>query len=157
MFSFTTQAAGPFDYTESKLEKYSQINLTWWGFKVYKAELFTPKSSRPDFEKEILLHIMYQRDIEAEDLLESTLSEWKDLGLYVSKKSEKWVKALQKIWPNVKEGDSLTTYLNGEVTSFYQKGKLLGQIKDKEFGPLFLKIWLHKKSKTAKLMIKGSK
>lgn len=154
LFALTLSLFGSerFDYTETDLKLYSKINLTWWGFKVYKAEVWTPKSSKPDFTKEILLHIEYQRDFDAEDLLSSTYDEWERLGLIVNGKSKVWLKQLEKIWPDVKKRDTLTTYLNGDTTSFYQGKKLLGKVKDKEFGSRFLKIWLHEKSKTSDLL-----
>ena len=156
-FTLTTFGSERFSYTETDLKLYSKINLTWWGFKVYKAEVFTPKSSKPDFTKEILLHIEYQRDFDAEDLVSTTYDEWERLGLIVDGKSKKWLKQLEEIWPDVKKGDSLTTYLNGDTTSFYQDKKLLGQVKDETFGSRFLKIWLHEKSRTSDLLKKTSK
>jgi hypothetical protein len=149
-------AENTFQYTESDLKKFSQLRFTWWGFKVYKAEVWTPESIKPDFSKEILLHITYERDIKAKDLLSTTLDEWKRLKLSDETKRKIWLIRLKKIWPDVKKGDSLTTYMNGDLTSFYQGDKLLGHVKDKEFGPAFLKIWLHKKSQTSELLKKSS-
>lgn len=152
----TVNAQGkPYPYTENSLQKYSHVNFTWWGFKVYKAEVWTKKALKPDFDQEVLLHINYQRDIKAKDLLSTTLEEWQRLKLSNDRQRAVWLNNLKKIWPDIKKGDSLTTYMNGEVTSFYQGRKLLGQIKDKDFGPAFLKIWLHKKSQTSSLLNKG--
>ena len=148
-------SANSFSYTESDLEKYSNIRFTWWGFKVYRAEVWTPDADQPDFEKEILLHIKYERDIKAKDLLSTTLKEWKRLKLSHENQRAVWLACLKKIWPDVKKGDSLTTYMNGDTTSFYQDNKLLGSIKNKEFGPAFLKIWLHKNSQTSDLLKKN--
>ena len=153
--TLTTQASNMFKFTESKLSKFSHLNFTWWGFKVYKAEVWTPNAAPPNFKREILLHIEYQRDFEKQDLVDSTLDEWKDLGLLNKNKYQNWLRQLKTIWPNVKKGDSITTYVNKNTTYFYQGNKLLGKVNDQEFGPTFVQIWLHKNSKTSKLLKKS--
>lgn len=157
ILSLSLSLQASFDFTEKRLKQYSELNFRWWTFKIYNAQVWTPKASKPDFKNEILLHLTYQRDISAEDLLESTDDEWKDLKLFVEGKSEKWLKQLKAIWPDVKKGDSLTTHWNGKETFFYQGNTLLGKISDQDFGPRFLKIWLHPKSKTKKLLIQSRK
>ena len=154
VFFCLAAADNPFSYTENTLKRYSYLNFTWWGFNVYKAEVWTKEAVKPKFDKEILLHLIYKRNFKAKDLLKTTLEEWERLKLGKEKQRNIWIFKLSKIWPDVKKGDSLTTYMNGEVTSFYQGKKLLGQVKDKEFGPIFLKIWLHEKSKTSSLLKK---
>ena len=154
ILSLSLSLQASFDFSKSKLERYSELNFRWWGFKIYNAQVWTPKADQPNFEQEVLLHLTYARDIKDEDLLESTYDEWEDLKL-LNSKSQQWLKELKVIWPDVKKGDSLTTYWDGKVTHFYQGKKLLGTVTDKAFGPIFLKIWLHPKSKTRKLLKKN--
>lgn len=143
-------ADSKFTFTEADFKKYSHVQLTWWSFKVYKAGIWTINGDEPDLDKPIILHINYQRNIKAERLISTTLEEWERLKL-LSSKSKSWLKQLKKIWPDVKKGDSLTTFSNNGVTKFYNNNKFVGKITDKDFGPLFLQIWLHKDSKTPEL------
>lgn len=154
-FALNAQASTPFVFTETQLRPFSQLNFTWWGFKIYKAQVWTPEAEKPNFEKELLLHIEYQRDFDSQELVDSTLDEWKRLKLLNKNKYQNWLKQLKAIWPDIKKGDSITTYLNKDTTYFYQDDKLLGKVIDKEFGSTFLQIWLHEKSKTSELLKKS--
>lgn len=140
-----------FKFAPENIERYSNLQFTWWGFKIYKAEIWTPEAKKPDLNNNLLLHIKYQKDIKASKLVSTTRDQWKRLNL-LRPKSEKWLKELSNIWPDIKSGDSLTTYSNGKVTFFYQGQKLLGSVKDEQFGALFLQIWLHKDSETSDLL-----
>ena len=144
-----------FAFADNSFKQYSRINFTWWGFKVYKAEVWTPKAEKPDFDNRIILHIKYNRNFKAKDLLETTLEEWERLKISNDRQRLIWINKLKKIWPDVKKGDSLTTFLDKDKTLFYQGNRLLGQVNEKEFGPAFLKIWLHKNSKTKSLLVKS--
>jgi len=143
-------AAEKFPYTEA-LKIYSSTQLRWWGFKVYKAELWTAAAGQPDFSRAMLLHLEYQRDIKAADLLKTTREEWQRMSLTGDRQAEIWLKQLVKIWPNVRKGDILSTWFDGEDTHFYQKEKKLGTVRGKAFARAFLSIWLDKKSRTPEL------
>lgn len=150
-FTFVNLTQAKFKFAPEGLEYYSQLQFTWWGFKVYRAEVWTPSSNKPDFNKNLILHINYQRDIKAKSLVSTTRDEWERLKL-LRPESERWLKELSVIWPDIKSGDSLTTFSNGQKTFFYQGPKLLGSINDKNFATVFLKIWLHENSKTSELL-----
>jgi len=151
LFVTSALADARFKFVPEEVQRYSYLQFTWWGFKVYKAEIWTPKAKKPDFKSKLILHIQYQRNIKADKLVSTTREEWERLKL-IKPESEKWLKALDKIWPDIKTGDSLTTYSDGAVTYFYQGDKLLGKVDDKKFGPLFLQIWLHNDSQTSELL-----
>jgi len=151
LFALLISAEAKFKFAPASIERYSHLQFTWWGFKVYKAEIWTPKAQKPDFKDKIILHINYQRDIKSDKLISSTRDEWKRLKL-IRPESEIWLLRLARIWPDIKKGDSLTTYINGNKTSFYQGDKLLGEVIDKNFGSTFIQIWLHKKSQTSELL-----
>ena len=142
-----------FSFAPDNIERFSHTQFTWWAFNIYKAEIWTPESKKPDFADHLILHIRYQKDIKAAKLVSTTKDEWVRLKL-INPESAEWLKKLTKIWPDIKSGDSLTTYSDTQKTFFYQGVKLLGSIDDKAFGPMFLKIWLHKNSQTSELLKK---
>ena len=150
-FFFINSSHAKLNFASEDMKKYSSHQLTWWGFKIYIAEVWTPKSQKPDLSEPIILHINYQKNIKAEKLISTTQDEWKRLGL-INAKSPEWIKQLSKIWPDIKSGDTITTYSDGQATYFYQGKKLLGSVNDESFAKPFLLIWLHEKSKTSELL-----
>lgn len=122
-----------------------QGELSWLGFSVYRASLWTKDGNFQGLEgnKPIALEIIYQRNIEAADLAERTVEEWERLGVFDGEKRDLWGKRLAKIWPDVKPQDSITTLITPDQrTRFYHNDKLLTVLNEPEFGRALLSIWL---------------
>jgi hypothetical protein len=56
---------------------------------------------------------------------------------------EQWISQLDKIWPDIKSGESLSAFVKKDgPTTFYFGDNLLGEVADVAFGPAFFAIWL---------------
>lgn len=88
------------------------------------------------------LKIDYLRDIDAIDLVEKTQDEWLKLGVEI-KQIDSWLLMLNKIFPDIKNGDSILLKVDANKHSeFFFNGQSIGTINDTEFGQAFLRIWL---------------
>ncbi|MBY5921774.1 chalcone isomerase family protein [Ferrimonas balearica] len=127
----------------------SRLKVLW--FPIYHARLYSDDGRYDGIEPPLLLDLTYLRDIDAEDLLEHTRSEWQRLALYESRDSEAWLASLAAIWPDVAEGDRLTLMVQPQHSTFYFNGEPIGTIAESRFGEQFLSIWLHPDSRYPKL------
>ena len=119
--------------------------LTWFGFSVYEASLWTKNGKYMGLENSvpIALAITYQRSIDSEDLANRTSEEWERLGIFKNEQRQFWQKKLKQIWPDVKAGDTITTLVTSEnITRFYYNDNLLAVLDDPAFGTALLSIWL---------------
>ena len=152
-FLVTTAPAAQkiFPFSPQTFQSYSDLQFTWWTLNIYKVELWTADGKFPDFQKPLIMHYEYQKNIKAKALVDTSIEEWQRLKSCTDKQAQMWAKQLLKIWPDIKSGDTLTAWFDGKETHFYQEKKFLGSIKDQNFTRPFFSIWLHPKSKTAKL------
>ncbi|MRI31845.1 hypothetical protein EOPP23_02395 [Endozoicomonas sp. OPT23] len=122
----------------------ARLNVLFWS--VYDIELLTPDGLYIPNRIPLKLKITYLRDFSAKGLVNRTREEWAEQGLS-HPDSEQWLSQLLKIWPDIKEGDSLELYVDCSNTSqFFFNDQLAGSIKDKDFGSSFLAIWLSEKT-----------
>ena len=122
--------------------KGSYKRLFW---QVYDARLeaLQPQFSFPDTTP-YALTLVYKLDLDADDLLDNTLAEWKKQKLVWQ---PAWVTALQQYLPNVKEGDSLRLEVNADHSAvFLYNGKPIVTFSDPEFVNAFVGIWLSEKT-----------
>jgi hypothetical protein len=132
--------------------------LTWFGLEIYEARLM---SGQPDFRglagpEPVALELTYQRKISSERLVDTTAKEWRRLGnelnLPGEERLQRWLDSLAAMWPDVTPGDRIIARVEpGGATLFFGNDGLLGIVDDPEFGPAFLGIWLHPKSRDASL------
>lgn len=136
------------------LQKVGSGKLTWLGFHVYDASTWAGVPALPNdgtVPTPFALQIVYARNISAEDLVSATESAWDDLDL-LDEKAVSWLPQLQRLWPNVKAGDTLVLHIDQNRNArFYYNGTDIGSIADAEFGPRFAAIWLHPDSSEATL------
>jgi hypothetical protein len=131
--------------------------LTWFGFNVYDAHLYTASGEFRDFETApVALEIRYERSIESRQLVETTRKEWRRLAGALNLRdpalTERWLEAVGRIWPNVEPGERIVTILDADgATRFYGTAGYLGTIEDPGFGPALLGIWLHPETRVADL------
>ncbi|WP_455211369.1 chalcone isomerase family protein [Kaarinaea lacus] len=148
--------------------------MTWLGFSIYKASLWTQNGtyhginveraseqklalSRQRFQDTaytfpIALHIVYEKNISSEILVKTTIKEWRRLKIFDESQYRYYAPQLRSIWPDVKPGDSITTVIdNNQHTIFFANGREAGKIIDKDFGPALLAVWLHPKTRAANL------
>ncbi|QYK14337.1 chalcone isomerase family protein [Shewanella rhizosphaerae] len=133
-----------------RLHKIGSAEMQYLFWTLYRAELY---SAQPDYEASAdkALKINYYRDIESDQLIEATLEQWRHLG-YSDQQITSWQRHIQGLWPNVREGDSLTLWVNSQGDSYFYFGdKPLGQIQDRTFGEAFLAIWLSERTSEPEL------
>ncbi|MBW3139827.1 chalcone isomerase family protein [Ferrimonas balearica] len=127
----------------------SRLKVLW--FPIYHARLYSDNGVYDGIEAPLALDLTYLRDIDADDLIDHTRSEWKRLNLYDAKTSEAWLMKLAQLWPDVASGDRLTLVMQPEQSVFFFNGEPLGHIAEARFGEQFLAIWLHPDSRYPKL------
>lgn len=146
LFSLSSVAAQCTRSVPTDFTKVGETRLSVYFWDVYDAILYSPSGTYQKEERQALL-LSYLRDIEAEDLIETTGEEWKKLELD-SARHDEWLKKLGSIWPDIKEGDCLLLIEGKDGSAmFYQEEKLLGTINDQEFTDQFLAIWLSENSR----------
>ncbi|MBS1200006.1 MAG: conserved hypothetical rane protein [Proteobacteria bacterium] len=127
------------------LRQVGQGRLTWLGLGIYEASLWTADGRFDGFEggKPVALALWYERKFSRQQLIEITAGEWERLALAPAPARTAWSRELDRIWKDVARGDNLTAVVvPGQGTLFFDSRGLLGQVKDPEFGPAFLRIWL---------------
>ena len=117
----------------------ARLKVLIW--EVYDSALFTP-SGRWQGDAPYRLSLHYLRNIPAAKLVEETEKAWREQGRNHPRLNE-WLGLLGDLWPDITEGDNLVFGLNelGD-SAFWFNGSPLGNIEDRDFGPLFGGIWL---------------
>lgn len=122
----------------------AKFQYLFWD--VYFATL-SASDGKYDAHKPFALSLKYLRDFKGTAIAERSASEIKKQGYGDDKKLKKWQQAMANLFPNVKEGQTITGLSNNDShTIFYLDDKKLGVIDDKEFTPLFFNIWLSEKT-----------
>ncbi|WP_411358322.1 chalcone isomerase family protein [Pseudidiomarina salilacus] len=123
----------------------TRLSVLFWD--VYDAELFTD-SGNYDTYAQRALRLSYLRDIEAQDLVDTTREEWERLDIKITSEHEQWLSDLAQMWPDVQEGDCLMLLETAEGHSeFYNAETKLGEIPSATFTEDFLAIWLSPESR----------
>lgn len=126
----------------SELKKVGEAKLKVLFWDVYDSSLFNQTGIYQADQFPQALKINYLRDIDAEDLVATTQQEWQKLGIEPTSFNA-WIPLLAEIFPDIKKGDTLLLDVSENLHSeFYFNGKSIGKIKDENFGPSFLRIWL---------------
>ena len=140
-FAASCKASVPGDF--SKVGE-TRLSVLFWD--VYDATLYSPSGEYEKNERQAL-KLNYLRDIDADDLIETTEEEWQKLELDSSEHDE-WLTKLKDIWPDIKEGDCLLLLETKDgYAEFYQGEELLGTVESQEFTDQFLAIWLSPESR----------
>ena len=109
---------------------------------VYTIELSTPDGTYKE-GLPLRLTLTYHMELSGKDIAARSAEEIRKEGFANEAKLKQWQAEMEKIFPDVKDGTTLTGIYeaNGE-TVFISGGKNIGTIKDKEFGVKFFGIWL---------------
>jgi len=110
---------------------------------IYESQLATTTGSYPVEmpNQKVLFEIHYFKAISAQDLVQKTVEQWQHLNI-TSTRYSPYLAELERIWPNIKENDTLTLVMSELSSAFYYNNNLVGVIESNTFGPLFLAIWL---------------
>lgn len=123
---------------------------------VYDAELFASnKNSIAQNKPPYALTLSYLRPLKSETIAKRSAKEMRNIGLNDELKIAAWHEKMRKIFPDVKDGTSITgIYTADKQTVFYQSGNEIGRITDPEFGKYFFGIWLNEKTSAPNLRSK---
>jgi hypothetical protein len=128
--------------SESTLRMVGQAHLTFMFWPIYDSRLYSADGSYQEGQLPLQLEIQYLRDVDADDLVQHTQSEWQRQGLSHGSQQQ-WLETLSRLLPDVSENDVLALVVDEQGRSeFLLNGQLLGQINDPLFGQHFLAIWL---------------
>jgi hypothetical protein len=137
------------EISEAQLQ--GQGLLTWFGLKIYSANLWVSKknsSAQNILNQPFALELHYQRKLEGVEIAKVSIEEIKRLNIGTDAQQASWLRSMKSLFPNVEKGSRLTgIHAPGESTRFYRDGKLLGEIADPEFGAAFFSIWLDTKTR----------
>lgn len=124
-----------------KLVGKGKLSFLFWD--IYNASLYTATGQYNEQEYPIALQLTYLRDFKKQQLIEETEKQWQKLGFKDQQKIKQWLETLDQLWPDVKENQSITLYIDTQQRSyFYFNDTKLGQLDDPEFANAFLAIWL---------------
>lgn len=133
------------------MKKVGAAKLEMFFFDIYNSELYSTDGKYRKDDYPLALNINYLRNIKAQDLVDRTEQEWEKLG-YSGEQIAPWLKLVNKLWPDIRKGDSLLLVVDQDLSSvFYFNGSKLGEISDSTFGPSFLAIWLDENCSYPKL------
>ena len=132
--------------------------LTWFGFDIYEASLWTTDGDFANFDpvadaqRQIAFSLWYRRSFSRDRLIEITRTGWTGFGLASKEQQQRWTAQLTPLWEDVSKGSNMTTVvLPGGETRFYDAQRYLGSIADPAFGPAFLRIWLDERTRGTRL------
>ena len=124
-----------------KLVGEGKLSFLFWD--IYYARLYSANGEYQEQDYPLALELTYLRNFTKQQLVEETAKQWQKLGFEDQNKTQLWLSRLSELWPDVKEDQSITLYIDDQNRSFfYFNTELLGQINDAEFSQAFLAIWL---------------
>lgn len=135
----------------TNVEQVGTGRLSVFLWDVYDATLYAPRG-KWDPNMSYALSIHYFHAIEGADIAKRSVEEIQKQGFSDTTKLTSWYEQMRGIFPDVKSGSELTAvFTDQKSTVFYSDGKLIGSIKDIEFGALFSDIWLSEKTSEPEL------
>jgi len=127
----------------------ARLSMMFWD--IYDASLIAP-SGKFTKENPFALELTYLRDFDGEEIASRSIDEIRKLGMDDEVKLAKWYQEMKDIFPNVKEGDTITGVVdNDQISHFYIDEQLLGHVHDKEFSKWFFSIWLSEDTSEPKM------
>lgn len=137
-------------------QKIGEGRLSVFLADVYDAELFAGnQNSIAQNKPPYALKLSYLRPLKSETIAKRSAKEMRNIGLNDELKIAAWHEKMRKIFPDVKDGTSITgIYTTDKQTVFYQGDNEIGRIKDPEFGQYFFGIWLNEKTSAPDLRSK---
>jgi hypothetical protein len=134
------------------------FSVLFWD--IYKSTLYTKTGNYENIKPQepLLFEIEYLKNITSEELIKRTIEQWDHLEK-VEAQYLPFIPKLRGIWPDISSGDKLTLLNQNGRSVFYFNDEKIGMIEQREFGQLFLDIWLSPKTsqKTLRAKLIGDK
>jgi Chalcone isomerase-like len=128
--------------TQTELAPLGAVRFRKFGFHVYDASLWA-SAGKWSWLSPFALDIRYARNIKGAALAQKSVEEMERVNAGDEAKRKKWGDIMEKLFPDVKDGDRLVgLHLPGKGAHFYNHDKLLGVVNDIEFAEAFFSIWL---------------
>lgn len=128
--------------------------LTWFGFRVYEAQLFVPPqfNTRDPLGQSFVLELTYARKLDGKAIAERSRDEIARLGFGSAEQRAAWLRQMEAIFPDVDTNRSLAgVHVPGRGVRFYFDGRLIGSIDDPQFAHAFFSIWFDERTSAPKL------
>jgi hypothetical protein len=120
--------------------------LTWFGFRVYFATLWTTQGGA-SLSEPYVLDLQYLRALDGEALATRSIDEMKGQGVGTEAQYGPWLLEMRRAFPNVKANDRITgLHLPGKGARFFHNGTLTHEVNDATFAKAFFDIWLSPKT-----------
>lgn len=134
--------AGPAARLVPSAELVGQGRMTYFGFRVFDAELYAPQG-RYSPSKPFALKLTYLRNFKGSDIAKRSVDEMRRQGLRDEAKLKQWGDQMRAIFPDVAQGASITGVRDASGKAvFYKDGRQIGTINDADFSRRFFAIWL---------------
>ncbi|MEM7616871.1 MAG: chalcone isomerase family protein [Pseudomonadota bacterium] len=150
---YTTKKVTPDSIIKKYIENAELIGVTRMNYlfmHIYDIELHA--KDKFSWENKLALKLTYKRLLYGKKIAKSSADEIEKLGFNDEEKLADWQAQMEKIFPDVEDGDVLIgIYEPGGASIFYDHEKQLGIVKDPEFGKWFFGIWLNEKTSRPKL------
>jgi hypothetical protein len=139
-------APAPVDSHLSGARLAGQGAFTWFGLRIYDAELWVGEKGYLPNEP-FVLDLRYARKLNGIKIAEASAEQMAKIGAGTPSQRALWLARMKEIFPDVKEGSRISgVYLPGSGARFYLDGKALASVPDPEFARAFFAIWLDQKS-----------
>lgn len=138
----------------ASLKEVGRGRLKFLGFGIYKTSLWSSTGQYTGLRsgQTLALSLWYERKFTRSELIAITVREWQRLGLATPEQQARWTRELESHWLDVRPGDNMTIVMAAEgETRFYRQDRALGTVKDPQFGPALLAIWLDPRTAVADL------
>jgi hypothetical protein len=140
------------DMAETKsLTQRGDAVMRFFGLKVYDIRLWTP--SKPHRDEDLFaLELVYDLGLKGAEIAKRSADEMRKIGYRDEAKLKRWTDAMARIFPDVKQGDTLIgVSVPGKEARFYSRDKFIAAVPDPEFAQAFFGIWLSEKTSEPKL------
>lgn len=119
--------------------------MRWLGLRVYDARLWAPEPLTQDTwaTRPFALELQYARALPGRRIAERSLVEMRRQRELPPAEADRWLDALQRVFPDVAEGDRISgVHKPGQAARFHVNGRYAGELADGEFARLFFGVWL---------------
>lgn len=120
--------------------------MTFWGFELYDARLWTQTGFEPGrfAAHSFALELAYLRRLDGPAIARRSLDEMRRVGSFSEGQAQTWLAQMRELFPDVRAGDRITgVHRAGEGAEFWFNGQRRGRVADPRFAELFFGIWLH--------------
>ena len=124
------------------------------GLKVYDVRLWTPLKPFTHADP-FAVELVYNMSFTGKDIADRSVKEMRAQGISDEAKLKRWGDEMVKIFPDIKQGDTLIgVSLPGKEARFYNREKLIATVPDPEFAKAFFDIWLSEKTSEPRLRVR---